>query len=150
MAQTFSNLVYHGVFSTKNRRPLLVDEVWPELVKVVGGIIRDRNGKLLAMNGPADHVHFMASFHQARPVSDMFRDIKAISSDWIHGKFPTMRSFAWQSGYGVFSISKSMAPKVTQYIDNQREHHRTVTFQDELVALLQRHGIDYDARYILD
>ena len=150
MAQTFANLTYHGVFSTKNRHPMLTDEVWTDLVKVVGGIIRDRNGKLLAMNGTADHLHLMASFHQAHAVSDMFRDIKAISSDWIHSSFTTMQSFAWQSGYGVFSVSKSMVRKVAQYIDSQREHHRAVSFEEELVTLLQRHGIDYDPRYIFD
>ena len=150
MAQTFANLTYHGVFSTKARRPMLTEDIWPDLVKVVGGIIRDRDGKLLAMNGTADHVHLMASFHQSRTVADMFRDIKAISSDWIHSSFAAMRSFAWQSVYGVFSVSRSMARKVSEYIDSQREHHRTVRFEEELVALLERHGIDYDSRYIFD
>jgi len=150
MAQTLSKLAYHGVFSTKNRVAMLTEQIAPELTKVIGGIIRDRDGRLLAMNGTANHVHLLAIFHPKRPVSDMFRDIKSISTDWLHGKFPEHRSFAWQSGYGVFSVSESAIPRVITYIESQPQHHQETSFEDELLALLQRHGIDYDPRYVLD
>ena len=108
LAHTFASMMAHGVFSTKHRRPLLSAEILPDLVRVVGGIIRDRDGRLLALNGTADHIHLLAIFHPKYAVSDMFRDIKAISSDWIHRKHHHLRDFAWKSGYGVFSVSQSI------------------------------------------
>ena len=148
MAQTFAKLSYHGVFSTKNRAAMLTEQIMPELVKGVGGIIRDRDGKLLAMNGTDNHVHLLAMFHPKRAVSDMFRDIKSVATDWIHATFPTHASFAWQDGYGVFSVSESGIERVMAYIENQPQHHRSTSFEDELLALLERHGIDYDSRYV--
>ena len=150
MAQTFFRLAYHGVFSTKNRAAMLTDHILPELVKVVGGIIRDRDGALLAMNGTANHIHLLAMFHPKRAVSDMFRDVKSVSTDWVHAKFPTHASFAWQSGYGVFSVSESAIQRVTNYIEGQTQHHQTISFEDELLALLERHGIKYDLKYVFD
>ena len=146
MAQTFARCAYHGIFSTKGRAPLLDPTILPELAKIIGGIIRDRDGRLLDLNGTENHDHLLALFHPKRPVSDMFRDIKSVSSDWIHTKFPVHASFAWQSGYGVFSVSESAIPRVMAYIDGQGEHHRTGSFEDELLALLKRHGIEYDPK----
>jgi REP element-mobilizing transposase RayT len=140
----------HGIFSTKNRRNLITPNLMPELVKVVGGIIRQRDGKLLAMNGTENHVHLLSIFHPKHAFSDMFRDIKAISSDWVHEKFPEMQDFAWQTGYGVFSVSKSNATKVEDYITRQVEHHKRQTFEEELIALLERHEIGYDRKYVFD
>ena len=150
MAQTFAKCAYHGVFSTKARAALLNPTILPELAKVIGGIVRDREGRLLSLGGTENHVHLLALLHPKRAVSDMFRDIKSISSDWIHGKGPLYRSFAWQSGYGVFSVSESAVPRVASYIDGQAEHHRTATFEDELLALLEQHGIEYDRKYVFD
>ncbi len=150
MAHTYSNLMYHGVFSTKHRVKLISPEIMPELVRVVGGIIRDREGKLLAMNGPADHVHLLAIFRPKLAVADMFRDIKAVSSDWVHERFAEMGEFAWQTGYSCFSVSRSNAERVERYIAGQETHHRRQTFEEELIALLDRHGVEYDRRYIFD
>ena len=150
MGHTYANLMVHGVFSTKNRRGLLTPNVMGELVKVVGGIVRERDGKLLAMNGTADHIHLLGIFPPKRAFSDMFRDIKAISSDWIHDRFHELRDFAWQTGYGAFSVSKSAAARVENYIARQAEHHRRQTFEEELIALLDKHGIEYDRRYVFD
>ena len=150
MGHTYTNLMVHGVFSTKHRQPLLSAEIMPELIKVVGGILRKRDSKLLAMNGMEDHVHLLAIFHPARSTSELFRDMKAVSSNWIHETFPDMADFAWQTGYGAFSVSKSSASQVEQYIASQREHHRQQTFEEEFVALLDRHGIEYDPRYVFD
>jgi REP element-mobilizing transposase RayT len=140
----------HGVFSTKNRRPILRTEIIPELTRVVGGILRKRDGKLLALNGTADHVHLLAIFHPKHALADLFRDIKCVSSDWIHDTIRGMGEFAWQSGYSVFSVSKSKASEVEGYIARQRTHHQRRTFEDELIALLERHGIEYDPRYVFD
>ena len=150
MGHTYTILLYHGVFSTKERRELLRPDLMPELVKVVGGIIRDRDGALLAMNGMRDHVHLLARFHPKYALSDMFRDIKAISCDWVHDRFVHLRDFAWQEGYSAFTVSKSNQARVEAYIAGQAEHHRRRTFEEELKMLLERHGIEYDPRYMLD
>ena len=150
MAHTYTNLMYHGVFSTKHRRDLLTPDLMAELAKVVGGIIRDRDGKLLAMGGIPNHVHLLSIFHPKHAVSDVFRDIKAVSSNWIHRRFSGLRDFAWQEGYGAFSVSRSNVGNVEQYISRQAEHHRRRTFQEELIVLLERHGIDYDRRHVFD
>jgi REP element-mobilizing transposase RayT len=150
MSHTFSSLMVHGLFSTSQRRPVLRPEIMPELARIVGGIIRDRDGKLLAMNGTADHVHLLAALHPKHAVSDVFRDIKAISCGWIHDRVAQMKDFAWQGGYTAFSVSKSVAPKVESYIARQVEHHKSGTFVAELIALLEKHGIEYDKQFLLD
>jgi len=150
MSHTYASVMIHGVFSTKRRQPLLRSEIIPELSRVVGGILRDRDGKLLGFNGTGDHVHLLAILHPRYAVSDQFRDVKAISSRWIHERFPDLSGFAWQSGYGAFSVSKSAAGEVSAYIARQEEHHRTHTFEEEFTALLERHGIAYDPGYVFD
>ena len=150
MGHTYTTLMIHGVFSTKGRGELITPDLLPELVKVVGGIVRDLDGKLLALNGPANHVHLLAVCHPKHALSDVFRDIKSISTDWIHAKFPALKDFAWQTGYSAFSVSPSNAEKVKAYIAGQQKHHRKQTFEDELIALLECHGIEYDRRYVFD
>ena len=150
MGHTYTQLVFHGVFSTKHRKPLLNADILPELAKVVGGIVRERDGKLLALNGTENHIHLLSIFHPSYCLADMFRDVKAISTNWIHEKFRDMNDFAWQSGYGAFSVSKSNLSSVQNYIDTQKEHHAEMSFESELIALLEKHGIEYDKRYIFD
>ncbi len=150
MGQTLIYYRYHTVFSTKHRRPLLTQEIVPQLIKVIGGIIRDRDGALLAMNGTEDHVHLLTFFHQKRAVADVVRDIKSISSDWVHTHFPAQADFAWQNGYGSFTVSKSLNEDVERYIANQQERHASETFEQEFLALLKRHGVEYDPKYVLD
>ena len=129
---------------------MLAPDLMPELAKVVGGIVREREGKLLAMGGTHNHVHVLCIFHPKHAVSDVFRDIKAIASDWVHRKFPDLKNFAWQEGYSAFSVSQSSATRVRNYIASQAEHHRRQTFEEELAALLKRHGIEYDPRHAFD
>lgn len=148
MGHTYTNLMYHCVFSTSQRRPFLTADLMERLVPFAGGLIRKRDGKLLAMNGPADHVHLAAIFRPKVAVSDLLRDIKAGSSGWVHENFPALKDFAWQEGYSAFTVSKSNAPKVVKYIQHQLEHHKTMTFEEELKALLEQHGIEYDPRYV--
>ena len=150
MSHTYASVMIHGVFSTKRRQTLLRREIIPELARVVGGILRDRGGKLLAFNGTGDHVHLLAVLHPSHALADQFRDVKAISSRWIHERFPDLSGFAWQSGYGAFSVSKSAAEEVSAYVARKEEHHRTGTFEEEFTALLERHGIEYDPKYVFD
>jgi len=150
MGHTYTKLMYHCVFSTKERRPLLSAAVAPRLAEVVGGIVRKHDGKLLAMNGPTDHVHLLAILAAKYSVSDQLRDIKAGSSKWIHRVYANLQDFAWQGGYGAFSVSKSTAPEVIRYIARQREHHRKMTFQEEFIAFLKKHEIEYDPKYVFE
>lgn len=114
----------------------------------MGGIIRELDGTAVIINGPADHVHMLVALPPTIGVSDAMRVVKTNSSRWIHETFPAMAAFAWQRGYGAFSVSQSNVPSVMGYIEGQEEHHRTVTFQEEFVAFLRRHGVAYDERYI--
>ena len=150
MGHTYTNLMYHCIFSTKRRRSVLSCEVTERLVEYVGGVVRNRGGKLLAMDGPGDHVHLLASFAASGCVSDHLRDIKAGSSGWIHKTFPQIAGFGWQEGYAAFSVSKSQAPRIVNCIERQRQHHQELSFHEELIAILDRHGIDYDPKYIFE
>ena len=106
------------------------------------------NGKMLEANGSEDHLHVAAITNSQITIADFVRDIKANSSKWIHQTFPDLQEFAWQDGYSAFSVSHSAMPKVIAYVSKQQEHHRKVTFQEELIALLKRHEIDFDERYV--
>lgn len=145
---SYSCLLYHVVFSTKERRPFLTDDLRERLIRYIGGIVRRANGKLLEANGPSDHLHLVISTATRPAIPDLLRDIKANSSGWIHHTFPEHKTFAWQDGYAAFSVSKSVLPKVTEYVRNQREHHRAVTFEEELIELLRRHEVEFDEKYI--
>ena len=150
MGQTYTSLTYHVVFSTKQRRASIGADLLPRLVQYVGGIIRKRDGKLLAMNGPEDHVHLLAILVPKMALSDQVRDIKAVSSGWIHESFPELKTFAWQAGYSAFSVGKANLDGVSRYIEGQQEHHRNVSFEEELISMLERAGIEYDQRYLFD
>ncbi len=147
MASTLTNLLYHIVFSTKGRAPLITDEIREPLFKYIGGIIRNHRGVLIEIGGVADHVHFLARFPARRTVSDMLRDIKSGSSAWINDE-RRHEWFAWQTGYGAFTVSQSQVGTVTHYIRRQEEHHRQRSFKEELIELLRKHEIEYDERYL--
>ena len=150
MPQSFCNLTYHLVFSTKQRRPWITKEFGRRLYDYLGGTIRDLGGTMLAINGMPDHVHILTRLRQDIAVSVVLRKIKASSRKWIHGVFPDATQFAWQSGYGAFTVSKSRIEDVRAYLDEQEQHHRTRTFQEEFVALLEAHGIEYDEKFLWD
>ena len=150
MAQSYCNLLYHIVFSTKHRRTWLEAAVAPRIHEYLAGVIRGEGGVCLAVNTTEDHVHILARLRQDKAVSDAIRDLKANSSGWIHKTFDTLQVFAWQSGYGAFTVSESQVPKVRQYIRNQLEHHRTVSFKEEFVALLKAHGIEFEEAHLWD
>jgi REP element-mobilizing transposase RayT len=148
MGSTFTSLLFHCVFSTKDRKPEITPEVAPQLFAYLGGIVRSLDGAALAVNGVADHVHLLVSLKATVSIADAMRVVKANSSKWVHEQWPMKRSFGWQDGYGAFSVSRSNVDAVGAYIARQEDHHRTVSFQEEFVAFLKRHGIDYDERYI--
>ena len=150
MGHSYTNLLYHVVFSTKDRQPWLDTEINTRLYEYLGGAIRSEGGSSLGINGCADHVHLLARLRQDKPLSEVLRGIKANSSGWIHRTFPASRSFAWQSGYGAFSVSQSQVDKVQRYIANQQTHHQRVSFKEEFIALLDAHGIEYDEKYLWD
>ena len=149
MATTFANLLYHLVFSTKNRLPTIDPAIREPLYAYMGGIIRGEGGILLEIGGMPDHVHLLVKLKTDAAVSLIVQKIKGKSSKWLNEKPDQAGRFEWQSGYGIFSVSASLAEKVRRYIRGQEEHHRRVSFRDELVSLLERNGIPYDERYLL-
>ena len=150
MPTTYSNLLYHIVFSTKQRIPLIADDWKEELYRYIGGIIRAEGGVQIEIGGTNDHVHILAKFKPAISVSEMLNKIKANSSKWANDHKMKMRKFGWQEGYAAFSVSESQVPNLVMYVRNQEEHHRKQTYQEEFLALLERHGIEYDPKYLWD
>ena len=148
MAGTYTKLYYHIVFSTKERRQFIKPEIEIELHKYMSGIVRGIKGTCIEINGMADHVHLLSMLPPTIAISDALRTIKANSSKWIHEKWPELRGFGWQDGYSAFTASRSQLDSVQKYIRNQKTHHAESDFKSELVALLERHGVDYDERYI--
>lgn len=145
---SYTNLFYHIVFSTKNREPFLSDDALPRTCQYMGGIARKLKCQLLLANGVPDHVHLAAIVHPTIAIADFIGKVKSNSSGWIHDTFADLRDFDWQDGYAAFTVSPSVMPKVKQYIHSQPEHHKKMSFQEELIALLKKHGIEYDEKYI--
>ncbi|HUA64971.1 MAG TPA: IS200/IS605 family transposase [Alphaproteobacteria bacterium] len=148
MAHTFTHLLTHIIFSTKDRQPFLDADLKSRLFPYLGGIIRAHDGKALIINGPTDHVHILASLAAKHSLSVLMRELKADSSGWIHKNLPNKKFFAWQIGYGAFSVSHSNLPEVEKYIADQDEHHKRISFKEEFVAFLKKHGIEYDEKYL--
>jgi len=148
MPRSYTNLIYHIVFSTKDRRPTITVEREQRLYEYIGGIIRGLGGILLCINGVADHVHLLVKLRPDRSVSDVLREMKANSSGWMHDVFPDAADFSWQNGYGAFSVSESQVLKVADYISRQKEHHERESFEDEFVTMLERNGIEVDRKYL--
>lgn len=132
---------YHLVFSTKHRTPWISAEVEPRLYAFLTGIARDLECEVLALNGTPDHVHVAVRYPGDLSHSDLVRHLKARSSKWIHETMPELREFAWQDGYGGFTVSRSVLDQVVRYVKRQKEHHRRVTFEDEFMAILEKHGM---------
>ncbi len=150
MPQSFACLHYHLIFSTKERAPLLVVELPSRLYAYIGGVLRKERGTLVAAGGMPDHVHLLVSLCRESSLSDVVRQIKSSTSRWIHETIPGLHGFAWQAGYGAFTVSYSHIDRVKEYIATQAEHHRTITFQEEYLAFLRRHDLEFDERYLWD
>ena len=139
---------FHCVFSTKQRRPLIVPELRDRLWPFLGGIARQNQMKALEIGGMPDHVHVLLSLPPTLSIAKGLQLIKGGSSKWVHDTFPKHRLFKWQIKYGAFAVSVSLLDKAIQYIKKQEEHHRKMTFQEEFLALLKKHRIAYDERYL--
>lgn len=146
MAHTYTSLLTHFVFSTKDRIPMITDEIKPELHAYLGGLVKELKGKPIKINGMNDHIHLLMSLPPTVSTSDAMRFIKANSSKWVSEKFD--KPFEWQKGYGAFSVSRSIMDAVAKYIEHQLEHHQKFDFRTEFVALLRKYEIDYDESFL--
>lgn len=144
MPSAYTQNYYHAVFSTKLRAKLITPELEPRLYAFIGGIVRDLRCTLIAINGTADHVHLLIRYRADLSHSTMLQQIKARSSKWINETFPQFGHFAWQEGYGGFTVSRSGVPAVEAYIAGQKEHHQTQGYREEFLELLRRHGLEFD------
>ena len=148
MANTYSSLFYHVVFSTKNRTEFLRPEIEARVWAYIGGIARNHKMTAIQVGGVEDHIHALVMAPPTIAPYEIAKHLKGESSKWVHEKFADLRDFGWQDGYGAFSVSKSNVPDVVSYIQNQRAHHQTQTFQDEYREFLKKHGVEYDECYV--
>ena len=142
MGHSFTNLLYHIVFGTKQREPWLDDNLRPALHGELGSILKKEGGIPLIINGMPEHVHILAKLRADHRVSEILSDLKSRTSGWIHRTREDLAHFAWQTGYGAFTVSQSQLDVVRRYIENQEEHHRKVPFNREYLELLRRHGVE--------
>ena len=150
MGHTFTNHLYHMVFSTKERRESITPDVKDRLHKYICGIARKKSGIVLTINGTKDHVHLLARVKPSIAVADFIAALKANSSKWLHERVPGFRLFEWQAGYASFTVSESNWKRVASYIDRQETHHRRLPYAEELARLLERHRIPFDRKAYLD
>ena len=151
MPQSLAKILVHAVFSTKDRRPFLRDKLLrEELHRYLGGILTNHNCQPLIIGDVDDHVHILSTLARTYQAAEMVKEVKRGSSLWLKTQSPDLQDFAWQNGYGIFSIGFSQVEAVRQYISRQEEHHRKVSFQDEFREFLKRYEIDFDERYVWD
>jgi len=150
MAQTLTRLLTHIVFSTKDRRPWIRTEIESELYRYIRGTLSNLHSPCIEVNGTEDHLHFLTSQDKNIAVSQLLCEVKKSSSKWIKTKGRELRDFQWQDGYAAFSVSESHLERVRRYIARQKQHHKRMSFQDELLQLLNKHRVQYDERYLWD
>ena len=150
MPQSLAQIYIHIIFSTKERYSFINTTVEPELFAYMGDTIKRCEGVPFLINGTADHVHILSSLPRTMALSKYIEEIKRNSSRWIKTKGSDYQKFAWQNGYGAFSVSSSRKDSVLRYIAGQKEHHRKITFEEEFVAFLEKYNIEYDERYLWD
>ena len=150
MANTYTQLYVHIVFSVKGRQALIPERHKAELHKYITGIIKNKKQKLIQINSMPDHIHILIGMTPDAALSNLVKDIKVNSTNFINQKHWTVGKFGWQEGFGAFSYSHSQIPQVAAYIENQETHHSRRTFRDEYIAFLERFGVGYDIRYVFD
>ena len=143
---SYTNLLYHIVYGTKSRAPFITSELKSDLHGYLGGIVRGLGGVPIEINGMAEHVHLLVRIRPTISVADFLSKLKSNSSGWAKRK--TGRRFAWQTKYGAFTVSESQVTRVRSYIQNQEEHHRKISFEEEFEALLKGNRIDFDPQYL--
>jgi REP element-mobilizing transposase RayT len=149
MASSLTNLLYHIVFSTKERFPLIHEDLEEALYDYIGGILRGQRGILLEIGGMPDHVHLLVKLKADLAVAQAVRLVKSNSSGWVNENQKIRGRFEWQTGYFAVSVSESRVDEVRRYIRTQKKHHARISFQDELVRLLKKHRIAFDEKYLL-
>lgn len=147
MSSTYLSLHYHLVFSTKHRAPIIASAWRERLHDYLGGTIRGLGGVSEGVGGVADHVHLLVGLKATHCLADILRELKKASSVWIHAEIG-LSDFAWQEGYAAFTVSPTSREAIQQYIAHQEEHHRKQSYREELVAMLQRAGVEYDPNYL--
>jgi REP element-mobilizing transposase RayT len=150
MPQSLSKVILHIIFSTKNREPWLDSEVRPRMHAYLATICHDLGADFVRVCGVADHVHIVTTLPRTLSQAQLIEQIKKVSSKWIKALDTRYRGFFWQRGYGAFSVSPSQLDSVLEHVNQQREHHRTRTFQEEYRDFLRKHGVDFDERYVWD
>jgi len=148
MPTTYSNLLFHIVFSTKERRKFLSGDLRERLYPYLSGIANKNDFKILIVGGTNDHIHILLSLKPDTSVSKAVQLVKGGSSKWIHDNFPALNTFSWQEGYGAFTVSVSQIDKIKNYIANQEGHHKKMNFEEEYVELLKRNKIDFNPEYL--
>ncbi len=148
MANTYTQIHIQAIFAVQDRS-CLISQLWEnELYMYITGIIQNNNHKVLAINGMPDHIHILFGMRPTQSLSNLMQDIKGYSSKWINQKGFIRSRFSWQEGYGAFSYSKSQIINVVKYINNQKKHHKKITFADEYLDFLEKFEVPYDERYI--
>ena len=150
MANTFSQIYLHLVFSTKNRADLIHPEIEERVWAYIAGVAKHHGITPIQIGGIENHIHALLGSPTTLSSSQVAKHVKGDSSYGIRREFPGMSDFGWQDGYGVFSVSQSVVPSVVDYIKRQREHHAKQSFEEEYVELLNKHGVDFDERYLFD
>jgi len=150
MPQSLSRILIHLIFSTKDRAPVLIPGIRTELHPYLAVVLRENDCPSLKVGGVEDHVHLLFGLSRTLTVAKVVETVKTSSSKWIKTKGTEFASFHWQGGYGAFSVSQSDANTVVRYIENQEEHHRKMTFQEEFRKFLERYQVPYDERYVWD
>ena len=148
MANTYTQIHLHLIFAVQNRASLIQKSWKDRLYEYITGIIQQHNHKMIIINGMPDHLHIVIGMRPTQSLSDLMQDIKGKSSKWINDNKLAVGKFTWQEGYGAFSVGVSQIETTTRYIANQKRHHEKQSFQNEFRAFLQRHGIEWDERYI--
>jgi REP element-mobilizing transposase RayT len=150
MGQSLVKNYIHIIFSTKLRAPLILESIENELYSYIGGICKQLECYPVKIGGYIDHIHILCMLSKKSPLMKLLEEIKAHSSKWIKTKDDTLKKFYWQNGYGAFSVNPYEVDKVIAYIENQKEHHRKKTFQDEYRAFLKKYNVEFDEKYVWD
>lgn len=150
MSQSLAAIHVHLVFSTKDRQPLLSKEIWAPLHAELGAISKNLGCQPIISGGVEDHIHLLGNMGRSISVADWVKELKRVSNLWLKDQGREFESFEWQGGYGAFSVSHSHLGIVEEYIINQEDHHRKYTYKEELKALLKKHEIAFDERYLWD
>ena len=150
MPQSLSSVLVHLIFSTKHRQPFISPEIEPQLHPYMASIFKALKSPALCIDGTTDHVHILCSLARVISIADLVEEVKSDSSKWIKRKGSAFRAFQWQKGYGAFSIGQSQVATLKRYINNQKQHHRRVSFQDEYRKFLNRYRLEFDERYVWD